>query len=366
MRLRVLHCLFQLIETWGYIFEKLRICSMCQFVRFIHDLKPLKKDPDVMFTDLRFGSIPVKLYWPKAPTCTPRPGIVFYHGGGGVIGSLKTHHAIFTRLCKESDSVVLAVGYRQLPMHGVSTIKRDCIVATIHFLRSLDTYGVDPDRVVVCGDSLGGTAAAMICERLMNTPNLPRIRAHILVYAVLQSLDFQLPSCQQNQNVPLLSSEFVFYCVCCLLDISPSWKNAIMKGAHLPAEVWAKYKKWLDPENIPERFKKSYRPVAHAPLNEDVYLETRSILNSTYSPLLIEDNIMSQYPEACIVSCEHDFFRDHSLLYKKRLEDLGVPVTWHHIEDGFHGALTTLDMGCFYFPCSTRILNAMTHFIKKL
>lgn len=69
---------------------------------------------------------------------------------------------------------------------------------------------------------------------------------------------------------------------------------------------------------------------------------------------------------SCIVSCEYDIFQDHSQLYKKRLEDLGVPVTWHHMEDGFHGMSVTLDLGCLYLPCSVRILNAAVHFIKEL
>lgn len=72
----------------GMIFEKLRICSMPQFIRFVHDLPPLKYDPDVVVTDFRFGTIPVKLYQPKASTCALKPGIVYYHGGGGALGSL--------------------------------------------------------------------------------------------------------------------------------------------------------------------------------------------------------------------------------------------------------------------------------------
>lgn len=79
---------FLLSHQQGMIFEKLRICSMPQFVRFMHDLRPLKEDPDVVVTDLRYGTIPVKLYQPKVFSCIPRPGIVFYHGGGGVLGSL--------------------------------------------------------------------------------------------------------------------------------------------------------------------------------------------------------------------------------------------------------------------------------------
>ncbi|XP_053432683.1 arylacetamide deacetylase-like 3 isoform X2 [Nycticebus coucang] len=355
-------------QNWGgQIFEKLRICSMPQFVRFIHNLRPLKKDPDVVVTDLRFGTIPVKLYQPKSSICTPRPGIIYFHGGGTMMGSLKTHHGICCLLSKKSDSVVLAVGYRLLPKFKFPVPLRDCTVATIHFLKSLKAYGVDPARVVVCGDSVGGGVAAVICQQLVDHPELPRIRAQILICAFLQSIDFQLPSCQQNSEVPLLQWNTLFYCISCFLDFSPSWEDTIRKNAHLPASVWEKYRKWLGPENIPERFKKTgYRAVPPAPLNEDAYLETNIILDSKCSPLIAEDHIISRLPEACIVSCEYDAIRDHSLLYKKRLEDLGVPVTWCHLEDGFHGVLNTIDLGWLYFPSSMRIMNVLVHFIKGL
>ena len=228
-------------------------------------------------------------------------------------------------------------------------------------------YGVDPDRVVVCGDSLGGGMAAVVCQRFLGCPGLPKIRAQILIYASLQAVDFQLPSYQQNKNVPMASRDFAFYCWCTLLDIKPSWKSAVMKGTHLPAEFWEKYRKWLGPENIPERFKKrTYQQMPSEPLNEAAYLETNLALDLMNSPLIAEDEVVSRLPETFIVSCEFDLLRDDSLLYKKRLEDLGVPVTWHHMEDGFHGVLSTLDMGCLHFPCSTKILDAMVHFLKGL
>nr|XP_020757907.1 arylacetamide deacetylase-like 3 [Odocoileus virginianus texanus] len=367
MRLRVFNCIFQLLITWGMIFEKLRICSMPQFVRFFHDLPPLRKHPDVVVKDLRFGTIPVKLYQPKASTSGLRPGIVFYHGGGGILGSLKTHHGICCNLCKKSDAVVLAVGYRMVPKHRFPMVVRDCMAGTIHFLKSLNKYGVDPARIIVCGDSVGGTVATILCQKFVDRSDLPKIRAQILIYSTVQSLDFQSPSYQQNKNMPLLNQNLTFYCWCGYLDISPSWRSTVLKGAHLPAEVWEKYRKWLGAENIPDRFKKrGYLPVSREPLNEAAYLETNIILDVMNSPLIADDEVVSRLPEACIVSCEYDILRDESLLYKKRLEDLGVRVTWHHMEDGFHGVLTTIDMRFFYFPCSSRILDAVAHFIKGL
>ncbi|XP_004648009.2 arylacetamide deacetylase-like 3 [Octodon degus] len=366
-KLRIFSYIFQLMMTWGMIFEKLGFCYRTEFVSFLHDLPPLKKHPGVVVTDLHFGTIPVKLYRPETPSSRPRPGVIFFHGGGSVVGSLKTHHNFCSHLCKKSDSVVLAVRYHKSPRHKFPQMMKDCTVATIHFLKSLDLCGVDPARVIVCGDSVGGGLAALTCQLFVNRPDLPKIRAQILIYAVLQALDFQSPSFQQNRNIPMLTWDFAFYCWCSYLDISPTWKSIVEKGAHLPPEVWEKYRKWLGPENIPERFKKrGYQSKPFEPVNEDAYLETRLARQWTCSPLIAEDNIVSQLPEACIVSCEYDLLCDHSLLYKKRLEDLGVPVTWHHVENGFHGMLTNIEKGFFHFPSSLRILDVIVDFIKGL
>ncbi|XP_021485111.1 arylacetamide deacetylase-like 3 [Meriones unguiculatus] len=366
VRLRILSCLLQLTMTWGMIFEKLGLCYAPQFASFLHDLKPLKRDPDVVVTNLHFGTIPVKLYKPKEPSTIPRPGIIFFHGGGTILGSLRTHHNVCLRLSKDCGSVVVSVGYRKSPMYKYPVMKDDCVAATTHFLKSLHVYGVDPDRVVVCGDSIGGNAAAVICQIFLNQTDLPRIRAQILIYSTLQSVDFQSPSYQQNAHIPLLTWDLAFYCWCCHLGVSPSWKSVVKNCMHLPPEVWQKFRKWLGSENIPERFKKrGYQPIPLGPVNEDAYREANTATDNVCSPLLAEDDIVSRLPETCIVSCEYDLLRDHSLLYKKRLEDLGVPVTWHHMEDGFHGALNTLDFGFLTLPCSSRIMDVVTQFIKR-
>lgn len=254
-----------------------------------------------------------------------------------------------------------------LPQHGFPTVVRDSVAATVYFLRHLSTYRVDPARVVVCGDSIGGGLAAVICQKLLDCPDLPKIRAQILIYAVLQALNFQGLSIQQNKNVPLLTRGLAFHCWCSYLDISPSWKSVVMKGAHLPAEIWARYRKWLGPENLPERYQKRGSGLGSPEsLNEEAYQETNHILDLVNAPLIAEDEVVSRLPETCFVTCEYDILRDDSLLYKKRLEDLGVSVTWCHMEDGFHGVINTLGMGWFEFPCSVRILDAILHFLKGL
>lgn len=72
----------------GNILEKMNICSTPYFFRFVQDSSVSKKNLGVFVKDLRFGTIPVRLFQPKAASSKPRRGIIFLHGGGAFLGSL--------------------------------------------------------------------------------------------------------------------------------------------------------------------------------------------------------------------------------------------------------------------------------------
>ncbi|XP_006866485.1 PREDICTED: arylacetamide deacetylase-like 4 [Chrysochloris asiatica] len=366
LKFRFLHCMFLYVVTLGNINEKLGICSMAKFFRFFQDCMIIRNDPKLVVTNLRYGTVPVRLFQPKAASFRPRRGVIFYHGGGGILGSLDAYHSLCSFLARETDSVVLSVGYRMYPDYHSPTMIQDCINACIHFLKSLNTYGVDSKRVLVCGESVGGLAVALISQFLLNRSDLPRIRAQILIYPFFQAINLQLPSFQQSQNIPFLTRKFMISCLCNCASIDPSWQDAIVNGSYIPPKMWKKYQKWLSADNIPQEFKKNYRSLVPSPFNEAAYLEAQILLDVKYSPLIAEDEIFAQLPEAFLLSCENDILRDDTLLYKKRLEDQGVPVTWYHIEDGFHGSMILFDKKPFSFPCSLKLMNALVCYINGI
>ncbi|XP_021099213.1 arylacetamide deacetylase-like 4 [Heterocephalus glaber] len=341
---------------------------MASVARFVHDrLFTKKKDPKVVVTNLRFGTIPVRLFQPKAIACRSRGGIIFYHGGAAVMGSLDSYHNMCLFLALETDSVLLSVGYRKLPDHHYPVITNDCLNASIHFLKILKTYGVNPSQVVICGESAGGGVVAQVTQALVSQKDLPQIRAQILIYPTTQAINLQLPSFQQNQNVPFLTRDFMLMCLCKYMAIDLSWRDAMVKGACIPPDTWKKYRKWLSSDNIRQSVKNRFQESQlRGPFNEAAYLETKHLLDVANAPLLADDEIIAQLPEAFLVSCEYDVFRDDVLLYKKRLEDQGVPVSWYHVEDGFHGCLILFDRKPFSFPCSVKILNAIVSYIKGI
>ncbi|XP_030739137.2 arylacetamide deacetylase-like 4 [Globicephala melas] len=109
-KFRFLHCTFLYMVTLGNILEKLRICSMPRFIQFLHNRVRIKKDPGLVVTNLRFGTIPMRLFQPEVAAPSPRRGIIFFHGGGTILGSLDMYRTLCGFLSQETDSVLLSVG----------------------------------------------------------------------------------------------------------------------------------------------------------------------------------------------------------------------------------------------------------------
>uniref|UniRef100_A0A8C6IBJ0 AADACL4 family member 4 n=1 Tax=Mus spicilegus TaxID=10103 RepID=A0A8C6IBJ0_MUSSI len=365
VKFRCMHCLMLFIMALGN--QKLRICSLPSFIIFMHDLVPIRKDPTLVVTNMHLGTIPVRLFQPKAMSSKLRRGIIFYHGGAAAFGSLDIYHNLCSFLVQETDSVLLSVGYCKLPKHHHPAALNDCLSATILFLKALETYGVDPSQVVLCGDSFGGWVVASISQTLVSTTSLPQIRAQVLIYPVLQVINFLLPSLQQNKNIPLLSKDLLIIFVCNYLSIDLSWGDYMLTGAVIPLDKWKKYRKWLSSDNIPRRlWSQDTQPEFLGHFNEAAYLETKHIFNPEISLIIADDKTIAQLPEAFLVSCEYDIVRDDTLLYKKRLEDQGVPVTWHHVMDGFHGCVLLFDRKFLSFPCSIKVVNTVVSCIKSI
>src|SRR6516165_10647070 len=134
------------------------------------------------------GDIRLRLYWPNR--AAPLPAIVYYHGGGHVIGSLDTHDLVARNLCAGAEALVASVDYRMGPEHRFPAAVEDSFAALKWVHANAKELGADPDRLGVHGDSAGANLAAVVALMARDAGS-PRLRLQSLVYPVA---DYRLAS----------------------------------------------------------------------------------------------------------------------------------------------------------------------------
>jgi acetyl esterase len=226
------------------------------------------------------GQIPARLYAPDARG--GRPLIVFFHGGGWVIGSLDTHDDLCRRMARLADAVVVSVDYRLAPEYKFPTAVDDAFAATRWIAANAAALGGDPARLAVMGDSAGGNLAAVV-SLLARDQGGPAIRQQVLIYPATHH-DFSLPSVKAYGEGFLLTA----------VGMEWFWKHYLRS----PADA----------------------------------LDWRA------SPLLAKS--LAGLPPALVVTAEYDVLRDEGELYAERLQREGVPTRLVRYDTMIHGFIT--------------------------
>ena len=126
----------------------------------------------------------MRIYRPHGWAGAPRPGVVFYHGGGFVLCDIDSHDAFCRAMSRHTDSVVVSVGYRLAPEHPRARRREDAYGAFDWVARHAAELGVDAQRIAVAGDSAGGNLAAVtsiLCRE--RGTSLPMVQ--VLLYPVI-------------------------------------------------------------------------------------------------------------------------------------------------------------------------------------
>jgi acetyl esterase len=128
------------------------------------------------------GAIAVRHYTPVR-TESSEPLLVFFHGGGFVVGDLDTHDDLCRLMCRDAGVHVLAIDYRLAPEHPAPAAIDDCYAAYRWALEHAAELGADPARVAVGGDSAGGNLSAVVSQLARNDGiTLPALQ--LLLYPV--------------------------------------------------------------------------------------------------------------------------------------------------------------------------------------
>lgn len=133
------------------------------------------------------GPLRVRCYTPPELLDKELPGLVFFHGGGLVAGSLDTHDALCRHLCGAGRCRVVSVDYRLAPEHRFPAAVEDAAAAVRLVAAAAGALGLDPERLAVGGDSAGGTLATIAATAAGEEPRV-RLRFQLLLYPVLDAM----------------------------------------------------------------------------------------------------------------------------------------------------------------------------------
>ncbi|KAG9340058.1 hypothetical protein JZ751_021975 [Albula glossodonta] len=264
---------------------------------------------------------------------------------------MRSYDFLCRKMAEELNAVIVSIDYRLAPDAHFPEQYNDALRASTHFLlpEVLAQFFVDPERVAM--DS-----------------TLPvKFKLQALIYPVLQALDFNTPSYQQNGNVPILYRPLMAKFWLEYLDGDPSFVQAMLANNHTALDLSqaapsrAKLN-WT--ELLPPSVQREYKPVVQAQGSGRIIQEVPALLDVRAAPLLAERDVLSRVPPAYILTCEHDVLRDDGLMYGRRLEEAGVAVTNDHYEDGFHGCMI-FAFWPTYFSVGRRTVKNYIHWLDQ-
>lgn len=225
------------------------------------------------------GSIGVRIYTPFSGK-SPRPGMLWIHGGSFIAGSLNSADSICRVIAGHCGTTVVSVDYRLAPEHDLYAGREDCLSVIRWLARHGDEIGIDPHRLAVGGDSAGGNLAAALAKKCKDSSE-PTLRLQVLVYPLTDFVG-DYPSRHEGGRGCFLTKD--------ILD----WVTNLIREKADFDDPWI-------------------------------------------SPMQASD--LESVAPGLVVTAGFDPLRDEGVAYAKRLRAAGVPVEHIHYAGQFHGFL---------------------------
>jgi acetyl esterase len=255
----------------------------------------------------RGSRVPVRIYRPAA-THPPLPTVVFFHGGGFVLGSVELSDDIARKLCRDIDAVVVSVDYRLAPEHPFPAAHHDAVTAASWAIRNVGALGHDATRLAVAGESSGGNLAASTALILRDRGE--RLAAQLLV----------VPGVDVARDTDVIEARRSDYPM-------------------------------LMPADLREIFR--------------LYMGDRGVEAAAFPPSPLRAADFTRLPPAVIAIAGHDPLAEEGLAYASKLEAAGVQVELLRFEDMFHPFLGFFDASASARRANDEICRAFSELLRR-
>jgi acetyl esterase len=263
-------------------------------------------------------------YYPrKSEKNRKRPALVFFHGGGWIGGTVYTVENVCKLIAELADAVVFNVDYSLAPEKPFPNGLNDNYYAVKHVYDHAKSYGIDPNKISVGGDSAGGNYAAAVCLKAKDE-GTPKIAMQVLIYPAVTMADAKVEGYEWSEDFFEVSEEHKDIIKNGLLSLGrpSSMEDSLFLGAYIASE-------------------------------EDIY-------NPYVSPMLAESH--AGLPKALLIGAEFDGLRIHTEFYAKQLMEAGVETTCIRYKGMTHAFIDKLG----HLPQAEDLCIEIANAIKKL
>jgi len=213
-----------------------------------------------------------------------KPLVIYFHGGGWVLGDLESHHPFCKTLCHRSGCSVIAVDYRLAPEHPFPAAHDDCLAITNWVAANITELGSSSGKIVLAGDSAGANLATATCLEL--EPGVRQVVVgEVVIYPVTDHYESAFPSYKEKARGYNLTSSMMRW----------FWDTYLANTGTSPPDKQLQRATPLKAENL------------------------------------------SSLPPTLLVTAENDPLRDEGIAYADKLRKAGVLVQYRHFEDAAHG-----------------------------
>ncbi|TDF62625.1 alpha/beta hydrolase [Cupriavidus sp. L7L] len=181
-------------------------------------------------------SVRVRLYRPDAPAPCRRRALLFFHGGGWMVGSVDSYDDIAADIAASASCTVISVEYALAPEHRYPAALLDGEAVAEWLYANLDGLDLDPGRIAIGGDSAGGNLAAALCLAYRDRGRAMPFCFQCLLYPALD-VDVERPSYRRNADAPILGRETMIWFLHHYLG--EAWATPDVYAAPLRAESLA-------------------------------------------------------------------------------------------------------------------------------
>jgi acetyl esterase len=267
-------------------------------------IKPLYKIWDHKISGIDHD-IPVRIFMPSGQN-TVEGILVFFHGGGFVIGNIDSYSTVCANMAKQTGHLVVSVDYRLAPEYHFPAAPEDCYAVTREILTNADLFGINTKNIALIGDSAGGTLAAVVSLMARDRGEFLPSR-QILLY----------PSAWNDygENSPFLS-------------VKENGTDYLLTTKRI--------NDYLDLYQSCEEDRK----------------------NPYFAPLLEQD--LSWQPDTLVITANYDPLRDEGEAYGRKLHEFGNRVQVYRMKDALHGFIS-LPRHFVHVKRSYELINLFLH-----